>query len=118
MTKTIRGTAEVAIPAGKIQQFKQLAAEIIARVAATEPGTLSYEYFFSPDESKAYVVQAYEDSEALLFHLQNIADLAGPFHQLAPLTGVTIFGNPSAALRQALEPVGAQIFEHWDGLTR
>jgi quinol monooxygenase YgiN len=118
MTNHIRATAEVSIPEGKINEFKKLAAEIIDRVEATEPNTLSYEYFLSNDESKCYVVQLYKDSKAVMAHLANIGDLAGPFHAVAPLTGLRIFGSPSDELRQALEPVGARIFEHWNGVTR
>jgi quinol monooxygenase YgiN len=118
MTNYIRATAEVSIPVGKINEFKKLAAEIIDKVETNEPNTLSYEYFLSDDESKCYVVQLYKDSEAVMAHLENIGDLAGPFHEVAPLTGLMIFGRPSDELREALEPVGAKIFEHWNGVTR
>lgn len=118
MKNYIRGTAEHSIAQGRINDFRKLAAEIIDRVEATEPNTLSYEWFLSNDESKCYVVQLYKDSEAAMTHLRNIADLMGPFHEVAPLTGLMIFGSPSDELRQALEPVGAKIFEHWNGVTR
>jgi quinol monooxygenase YgiN len=118
MTDYIRATAEVSIPPGKMNEFKVLAAEIIAKVQANEPDTFSYEYFLSSDESKCYVVQYYKDSEAALAHLENIGDLAGPLHEVAPLTGVMIFGSPSDELRRVLEPVRPQIFEHWNGVTR
>lgn len=118
MTNYIRAIAEVSIPAGKINEFRKLAAEIIDKVEADEPNTFSYEYFLSNDESKCYVVQLYKDSEAVMAHLGNIGDLAGPLHEVAPLTGLMIFGSPSDELRQALEPVGPKIFEHWNGVTR
>jgi quinol monooxygenase YgiN len=118
MTDYIRATAEVSIPPGKINEFKVLSAEIIEKVQANEPGTFSYEYFLSNDESKCYVVQYYKNSEAVLAHLANISDLAGPLHEVAPFTGLMIFGSPSDELRRALEPVGPQIFERWNGVTR
>ena len=55
MTNYIRAIAEVSIPEGKINEFRKLAAEIIDKVEANEPNTLSYEYFLSNDESKCYV---------------------------------------------------------------
>ena len=118
MTNYIRAKAEHSISDGKINEFKKLAAEIVDRVEANEPNTLSYEWFLSDDESKCYVVQVYEDSEAVLAHLANIGDLLGPFDEIAPLTGLMIFGSPSDELRQALEPVGPKILEHWFGFTR
>lgn len=118
MTNYIRGYAEHSISEGKINEFRKLAAEIIDRVETTEPNTLSYEWFLSNDESKCYVVQIYKDSQAVMAHLGNIADLMGPFHEVAPLTGLMLFGSPSDELRQTLEPVGVKIFEHWNGVTR
>jgi len=118
MTNYIRATAEHSITEGKVAEFKQLASNIIDRVENTEPNTFSYEWFLCQDESKCYVVQIYKDSNAVLFHLRNIADLLGLFHENAPLTGLKIYGNPSVELRQALEPIGAQIFEYLNGVTR
>lgn len=118
MTDYIRAVAEVSIPEGKADEFKRLATEIIDRVEASEPNTLSYEWFLSEDESMCYIVQLYKDSEAVVAHLKNINHLSVPFHKFAPLTGLMIFGSPSDELRQALEHVGAKVFEHWNGVTR
>jgi quinol monooxygenase YgiN len=118
MTSEIRAIAKVSITEGKINEFRKLATEIIDTIEANEPNTLSYEYFLSDDESQCYVIQAYKDSEAVLAHLRNIADLAGPFHKVAPLTQLIIFGNPSDELRQALESVQPKIFEYWNGVAR
>jgi quinol monooxygenase YgiN len=118
MTNYIRANAEHSISDGKINEFKKLAAEILERVEANEPNTICYEWYLSNDESKCYVVQIYKDSESVMAHLGNIVDLMGPFHEVAPLTGLMIYGSPSDELRQALEPVGPKIFEHWNGVTR
>lgn len=118
MTDYIRAVAEVSIPEGTIDEFKKLASEIIDRVEATEPETLSYEWFLSEDQRTCYVVQLYQDSEAVMAHLKNIGDLSGPLHELAPLTGLAVFGTPSDELRQALEPAGPRLFAHWNGVTR
>ena len=118
MKDYIRATAEHTIVEGRINEFRKLATDIVDRVEATEPNTLSYEWFLSSDESKCYVVQIYKDSEAGLAHLRNLADLLGRLHEVAPLTGLWIYGSPSNELRQVLEPVGAKIFQHWNGFTR
>jgi quinol monooxygenase YgiN len=118
MANYIRATAEHSISKGKMDEFKKLVAEIIDRVEATEPNTISYEWFLSNDESKCYVVQIYKDSEAGMAHLRNIADLMSPFHEVAPLTGLMVFGSPSDQLIQALAPVGARFYAHFNGVTR
>ena len=118
MANFIRAIAEHSILDGKIKEFKELATEIIHTVEATEPDTLSYEWFLSNDETKCYVVQLYKDSGAALFHLRNISNLLGHFHEVAPLTDLMIFGRLSDELIKTIEPVGARIFKHWDGVTR
>lgn len=118
MPNYIRAIAEHSILDGKIKEFKELAAEIIYTVEATEPDTLSYEWFLTNDETKCYVVQLYKDSGAALFHLRNIRNLLSPFHEVAPLTDLMIFGSLSDELIETIEPIGAKIFEHWDGVTR
>jgi hypothetical protein len=57
-------------------------------------------------------------SEAVMAHLGNIGELSGPLHELAPLTGLMIFGSPSDELRQAIEHVEPTFFEYWNGVTR
>lgn len=57
MKNYIRATAEHTIVEGRINDFRKLATETIDRVKATEPNTLSYEWFLSNDESKCYIVQ-------------------------------------------------------------
>ena len=118
MTNYIRAVAEVSIPEGKTNEIKKLVAEIIDKVEANEPNTMSYEWFFSNDESKCYVIQSYKDSDAVIDHLRNIGELSGPLHEVAPLTGLMIFGSPSDELRQAINHVGPKYFEHWNGVTR
>ena len=117
MTTYLRGTAVHSIQEGKIDEFKKLVGVIIDRVKSTEPRTVSYEGFLSQVQSKGYVIQIYEDSDAAMFHLRNIGDLLDPLHMVAPLTELKIFGNPSSELRQVLEPIGAQFFEHLNGVT-
>jgi quinol monooxygenase YgiN len=118
MTDYLRSNVEISISAGKIDEFKQLATEIIKKVEANEPNALSYEWFLSDDESKCYVVEIYKDSEAVMAHLGNIGEMMGPILEIAPITRLEVYGSPSDELRQALEPLGAQYFEHWNGITR
>ncbi len=117
MTSYLRGTAVHFIQEGKIDEFKKLVGFIIDRIKSTEPCTISYEWFLSQDQSLCYVIQIYEESDAAMFHLRNVADLLDPFHMVAPLTELKIFGNPSSELRQVLEPIGTQFFEHLNGVT-
>lgn len=118
MTDYIQANAELSISAGKIDEFKKLAAEMIKKVEANEPNIVSYDWFLSDDKSKCYVLERYKDSEAVLAHLGNIGEMMGPLLELAPITRLKLYGNPSDELRQAVEPFGPKVFEHWHGFTR
>ena len=118
MTNHIRGTAELSIDTGKLDECKKMVNELIERVKANEPNTLSYEWFFNEDESKCYLLEWYKDSEALQAHLENVGVLLGPLLEIAPLTELMIYGDPSDELRQAIEPFGAKFYKSWHGVTR
>ena len=54
----------------------------------------------------------------IMAHLGNVGDILGPLLELAPLTGLKVYGSPSNEVRQALGPFGAQYYEHFNGVTR
>lgn len=118
MTNYIRINAGFSIPEGKIDEFKQKAAELTGKVEANEPGALSYEWFLSDDKRACTLVEVYKDSGAVMAHLGNVGDLLGPLLEVAPLSGLFILGNPSDQVRQAFAPFGPKIFAHWNGVTR
>lgn len=117
MTNYITTTSELSIPTEKIDEFKKLATEMIKKVQANEPNTLSYDWFLSEDESKCYVIEIYQDSEAVQAHWGNVNEKLGPLMELASLTGLTICGSPSDEVRQVFEAFGGKFFEYWKGVT-
>jgi len=118
MTSYIRTNAELSIAEGKIDEFKKMAAEMIKKVEANEPGMLSYEWFLSDDESKCYLIEIYKDSEAVMAHFGNIGEMMGPFMEIAQITRIELYGNPSDEVRQAVAPMEPKISEPWNGFTR
>jgi hypothetical protein len=62
-----------------------------------EPGTLQYEIYFNDDESECIVLERYRDSDALIEHGANVADLMEPILATASVSG-ELLGAPSAAL--------------------
>jgi quinol monooxygenase YgiN len=95
-------------------QFKQLAAEALATVR-DEPGTLQHDWFFSDDGVQCVVREHYASSDAFLAHLAN----AGPlFRRLVELGGglkLEVYGQPSAALRDAVAAFQPRIYRYSQG---
>lgn len=97
-------TFGVAIKDGKLGALKALIREMSDAAQASEPGTLIYEWTISGDAKSAEVHERYADSDAALRHLASFnANFADRLMALVQPTGMTIYGNPSAALRKELE---------------
>jgi len=96
-------TFGVAIKNGKLGALKALIREMSDAAQTSEPGTLIYEWTISGDEKSAEVHERYADSDAALRHLASFnANFADRLMALVQPTGMTIYGNPSAALRKEL----------------
>ncbi len=70
---------------------------------ASEPATLIYEWTISDDKKSAQVHERYADSDAALRHLKSFNDnYASRLLALVEPTGLTVYGKPSAALKEEL----------------
>lgn len=118
MTNYIRVKAEHSISEGKLNEVKQMAPQFIEKVKANEPGYLSYEWFLSDDESRFYIIGLLKDSDSVLSHFANVGEMIGQLSEIAPATGIELFGDPSDELTKAMAPFGAKVFKHWTGFTR
>ena len=118
MTEQIGVKATHSVAAGRVDDFKKLASEMIDVVKASEPGYLSYQWYLSDDEGTCTIVGVLQDSEAVLNHLANIGDMIGPLSEVAPATGIELYGNVSDELRAAVTPFAAEISGRWNGFSR
>jgi quinol monooxygenase YgiN len=112
---------ELAVKEGQLETFKQLMEEMVSG-ARTQPGTLSYEWYISPDGGTVHVVETYADSAAVVAHhvsegfvLQN---WAARFMSCVDVTRVTAYGEPNAAAREILDLLGASYHSPWGGFSR
>jgi len=105
----MQGFARIKIHAGKLEDYKRLAAKCVEVVRTKDTGTLQYEMFLSEDGSECLVFERYRDSEAGLEHSRNIAHLMEPLLQVCSISG-EVCGVPSPELREALEKQGVRIY--------
>lgn len=118
MSRLIWMIGEFTVKEGQLDTVKTLLKTCIETVKAKDRRVLSYQFFFNDDESKLYIIECYEDSEAVLAHVEIIGDLFFKLIEVAPMTRGEIFGNASDELVQALAPSGPQFFKYWGGFTR
>jgi quinol monooxygenase YgiN len=111
---------EFAIKKGKLDAFKKLAEEFVARVKQNEPGAMSYQWYFNDDETKCIVSELYEDSKAILAHLEGstVSTLFPKLLETAQLIRFEVYGDPSEETKNVLTKFGAQNYHSFIGFTR
>lgn len=118
MSNEIQYLIEWSIKPGGLDSFKTLAQNFSEQVEANEPGMKGYQWYFNDDESKSYLSEWYTDSEALLTHLQNVADALPEILNYCDITRFDVFGNPTPAAKEALEAFGVQFYGFFSGFAR
>ena len=96
-------TFGVAIKDGQQDALKALIQEMADASQANEPETLVFEWTIGDDGKTAEVHERYTDSDAALRHLASFSDnFADRLMALVEPTGMTVYGSPSAALKESL----------------
>ena len=93
--------------------------ECIRQVKEKEIGTLQYDWFLSGDGTECEIREAYESSEAALFHQSNVREtLRILFEKFGSPTSVIIYGDPSPELLEnsIVSGIGVKIFSYLQGL--
>src|SRR5258708_13493098 len=107
MNEHVSWVNELAVKDGKLETFRELMEEMVSG-ARTQPGTLAYEWYISPDGGTVHVVETYADSAAVVAHhvsegfaLQN---WAGRFMEGVDVTPGVLYGDPKPATPLNLPP--------------
>lgn len=106
-TTVFEATARLRIREGKLDGFKQQAAEVLRQMRETDEQPLRYDWFLSDDGTECEVREAYVDADALLKHQQEIAEAKMKlFREFVESHTMTFYGEPSPALAGALKAMG------------
>ena len=96
---TLEVSARMTVRPGKLEGFKQQAAEIIRLVHEKDTKTLRYDWFLNSDQTECEVREAYENSEGFIEHRMHIGEAVKRlFAEFADDHAVTIYGDPSPQL--------------------
>lgn len=113
----IHAIAKFKIHKGKVEEFKKIATECIAKVKENEEGkgALYYDWFFDPDQSECAVREGYTDSNAVLAHMGNVGEELGQLLSMSEFQ-IEIYGNMSAELQQASAALNPKVYSFYSGL--
>ena len=118
-TSMFEATARLTIREGKLDGFKQQAAELMRQMREQDDQPLRYDWFLSDDGTECEVREAYVDADALLKHQQKIAEAKMKlFREFVAGHTMTFYDEPSPALAKALEAMGTTytVFSFLQGL--
>jgi quinol monooxygenase YgiN len=117
--KTFEATARLKIREGKLEAFKQQAAEVLRQMREQVEQPLRYDWFLSDDGTQCEVREAYVDADALLKHQREIAEAKMElFRECVDGHTMSFYGELSPALAGALQAMGTpyQQFAFFQGL--
>jgi quinol monooxygenase YgiN len=106
----VSAIARIKIHAGKVDEFKRLAARCVHSVRTKDSGTLQYDYFFNDDHTECVVVERYRDFAAMQEHLANIGDdLMRALFEACSISG-EILAAPTPEIRKAIEGFDIRLY--------
>ena len=118
MSNHISWNLQLTINEGKTDEFRALATEMAASVE-TETGTLQYEWFIGEDGHSCHINERYVNSEAAITHIASFgANYAERMMAIVTPTQFSVYGDPSAAVREALVGFGAVHLNYLTGFRR
>jgi quinol monooxygenase YgiN len=130
MTKQIQYTGEATIAEGRTEEFKSIIPLLIDAVQKNEPGMNAFQIYLNADETKAYMIGWFKNSEAVLTHFATseagLAHFATGASALArsgsqaivTFTRLEVFGNLTKEAADAVLSIGATIFKYHGGFNR
>jgi quinol monooxygenase YgiN len=104
--------ARMGVEPQNVEQIKALAADG-CRVAADEPGTLTYDWHYSEEHGSLVLLETYADSSAHLSHMRadGHGEFMGSLMALIDSVEFVVLGEPTAEHAEALSTVpGAQFY--------
>ncbi len=102
--------ARLRIHEGKLDEFMPLAARCMDLVRTKDTGTLEYVQYFNSDETVCLVFERYRDSQAILDHQKNLADVLAAIGRICSVSG-EVCGTPSPELTEQLKGGPFQVYK-------
>lgn len=107
MSASINWILTLKIKEGQLEALKTVRDTLIT-ATRQEEGALTYEWYFSADGTRCDIHERFVDSSAALIHMEGFSKLADQFFACADPAGLTIYGDPSDAVKEgmaAMNPV-------------
>lgn len=115
MADGIQLRATIQIHPGKLEQFKQLAAQALAVVREKDPGTRQYDWYLNEDETVCVVRESYADAAAIVAHGANVGAILRQMGEISSMQ-LEVFGDVPQPLRDGLARLNPSYYGFLQGL--
>ena len=91
---------------GQKKSARNFVSRITDNVKNKEPQTLVYQYHFSKEENKVFLLEIYPNNEAALIHMNNFlgSKWEAEFVENFSISNFQVLGNANSKLKKSLEP--------------
>ena len=91
---------------GQKKSARNFVSRITDNVNNKEPQTLVYQYHFSKEENKVFLLEIYPNNEAALIHMNNFlgSKWESEFVKNFAISNFQVLGNANSKLKKSLEP--------------
>ena len=94
----------------KLNELKKTVKELQSHCSKTEKGMLQYDWYISEKSNTIKVLETYKDSEAVLFHFDNLKSFKDSLSESRTFVSLEVFGNASNALIERVKKINADHF--------
>ncbi|MHA2281592.1 MAG: putative quinol monooxygenase [Promethearchaeota archaeon] len=115
-TRNLQIGGIIKIPAGKLEEFKQIATECTNLVREKDTKTLKYDWFLNSDQTECEIREEYKSSEAVIEHVINLGGTLQKLLTDFPPERFAVYGDPSPQLLEMLKGVDTKFYSFFQGL--
>ncbi len=117
MTGNVYWMITARVKTGRLAELKGQIAALIEKTE-NEPGALSYDFWFSQQETRLHVHERFRDSASAIAHLRNVRREIGPFMDTIEMDPFVVMGDVDAEARALFSSLGAEVAQFAGGLER
>lgn len=94
----------------RLDELQKTVMDLQSHCSKTENGMLQYDWYISENSNTIKVLETYKNSEAVLFHFDNLKPFKVSLSESRTFVSLEIFGNASEKLKERVKKVNAEHF--------
>jgi len=102
--------ATLKLVGNKLKELQKTVMDLQSHCAKTEHGMLQYDWYVSENSDTIKVLETYKNSEAVLFHFDNLKSFRERLSESRTFVSLEVYGKASDALKERVKKINAAHF--------